>query len=178
MQTIAAIILCSNVFLGGAVYWQLPVLPEVPETIQPLPNQSDCGFFWHHTLPEILNTLELFPERGHYRNIIAANAGIMTTTTTMNYLDVYRNMLARNAIATPTAPITTMQGNLTIPTRLLDFLVVPRDGLDFRNALTQYGKTDAQSFTTTTSTTSSAPHNSMSIDVGGPGSSWAPGGFQ
>ena len=45
MRSIPTILLCSNLLLSVAVYWQLPVLPEGPVPIQPLLNHSECTPF-------------------------------------------------------------------------------------------------------------------------------------
>ena len=84
MRSISAVTLYSNMLLAGAVYWNLPVIPEGPTLIQPLPNTTDCSF----SLPDVVNSFMIFPEGDFYRGILAQNANIMTTTSSTTFVNL------------------------------------------------------------------------------------------
>ena len=70
---IATIFLCGcQVHQGNLPAWvHLPLLPEGPVPIQPVPNETSCGY----TLPDIINTYFLFPEGRYYEEWLLAAAG-------------------------------------------------------------------------------------------------------
>ena len=78
--SIAVLLLCGNASLSCAAYWHLPVLPDGPMVIQPLPNSSECTF--NHWLSDTMNSYILFPEGDHFRWLAAQNHDVMTTTST------------------------------------------------------------------------------------------------